>query len=558
MFMVRSADVFKVPVGRDVVIASLVSNLLALALPIVLLQIYDRVIPNRGVETLTVLAIGLIVAITLDVVLKSARASLMAWAGARFESALAERAVHQLLTGTLSDIEKDPPGTHLDRLNSIDRIRDFRTGEPATAFLDVPFVFLFAVVIALISPVLAAVVLVLCAVALIATRRIEASARELVEARSNIDTRRHSFLIEVLNAIETVKSLGIGEFMERRYERLMGTSAALGARAGELSHLSQGLAGSLSQLTTAAVATVGAVLVIGGSMTVGSLAAAILLAGRIIQPLFKVEAINGKSEELKIWERRLGSLFDGGRERHDGIDPGEIDVISLDKVSFRRRDDEPCILEDVDLEIRRGEIIAISGASGSGKSTLMGLLAGELLPSSGAISVNGHEITACDYRVLRRQISLLPQRHTLLDGTIFENMTRFEPDRNAAKAIEVASMLELDRFFSAHPLGLACTVRSGEAADLPASVADRVALVRGLVNLPRVILFDEANQSLDKGADVALLNYLRAQREEAAVVLVTQRPSYAAIADRRYNLTDGHLVEIDRDTSASSRQERAG
>lgn len=539
--MFGSKGVFQVPVGRDVLFASAASNLLALALPLVLLQVYDRIIPNQGYETLIVLSIGLIVAIVLDVALKNARGGLMAWAGARFEAQISERAINKLLTGDLSAIERDSAGAHLDRLNSIDKIRDFRTGDAATAFLDIPFAAIFLLLVAYISLPIAIIVCVIAGVAVFFMRRIEESTRKVIEQRSEIDTRRHSFLIEVLRSIETVKSLGIGDFMERRYERLLSTAAKLGAKSSEMSHLSQGIAGSVTQVTTAVVASVGAVMVINGHLTVGALAASILLSGRVMQPLFRVESINNKSEELKIWEGRLVDFFEEGDERSGGIDPGEIHSIRLDDVSFRHTADGPLVLKNVNLEVRRGEIIAIAGASGSGKSSLMLLMTGELTPTSGQIYINEHRIEDCDPRVLRRQISALPQRHSLLDGTIIENMTRFDPARYAVDALRIASELELESFFAAHPEGLSYQVRSGHVSDIPASVVDRVALVRGLVNLPRMILFDESNQSLDREADIALLNYLQSQRNRAGMVFVTQRPSYAALANQRYLLMDGEL-----------------
>ena len=553
--MVRSPDLFRYPVERDVIVASVAANLLALALPLVLLQIYDRIIPNKGYETLAALAIGLFVAIALDVVLKNARAAIMAWSGSRFENHLTERAVSHLLTGDLVTIEKDPPGAHLDRLKSIDRIRDFRTGEAATAYLDIPFAFMFLMIVALISPSIALVILAIAVSAILVTRRIDEAARALIEQRNDVDTRRHSFLIEVLKSIETVKSLGIGAFMERRYERLMGTAAGLVARSSELSNLSQGITGSMTQLATAAVAAFGAILVIDGSLTVGALAATILLAGRVLQPLFKVELANSRSEEIKLAEGRLAKLFDGEREHVGGLDPGSIETISLRQISFAHSPEGPPILDSIDLDLRRGEMVAISGASGSGKSTLLWLMTGALRPTSGEVMVNGYDLRDCDLRVLRHQISLLPQRHTLLDGTVIENMTRFDPERYAPEALRIATALGLDRFFAAHPQGLSGRVRSGETGDMPASVVDRIALVRGLVNTPRVILFDESNQSLDRDADVALLRYLESQRDKAAIVLITQRPSYAAIADRRFKLLDGHLVEERR--SAAPRDGRA-
>lgn len=538
-----SDQMFKVPLGKDVILASVVSNVFALALPLVLLQIYDRIIPNNGVHTLVALAIGLLVAIGLDVVVRNARATILDHIGLTFERHLSERTVHCLLSADLGNVERDQPGTHLERLNAIDKIREFRTGESAIAYLDIPFIFVFLATIAFISPLLAAFVVLIAIVAALLGRRLEARARAYVEQRRDLDMRRHSFLIEVLRSIEAVKSMGIEAFMERRYERLMGTSATIGARSSTLAQLSSGFTGSIMQLATVLVAGAGAVLVIEKTLTVGALAAIILLTSRVLQPIFRLEAMRGKAHELALWEERLSEYIAMPRRVSGFIDPGPINTLILDNVTFSPEEDRPPVLDQVSLTLRRGEAIAISGVSGAGKSTLLSLMVGAVIPTSGEVQLNAIPMSACDPKLWRRRIALLSQKHTLLEGTVIENLTRFNPYDHMADALRISDAMGLDQFFVQHPQGLSMPLRSGSSG-LPASVVDRISIVRALVGRPDIILFDETNLSLDRDSDERLRQYLMDKRKDVALVIISRSERYLALADRFYTLENGHLSRV--------------
>ncbi len=531
-------------------VASVVANLLALALPVAMLQIYDRVIPRQGLETLTALAVGLAAAVVLEMVLRTARAHIMCQAGAAYERRINRQIFRSLLAADLSFIERESPGACLDRISGIDRIREFRSGDAATAILDLPFCALYLVVIAYISPVVALALVGLMVVAVTVTRNLQSGLEPLAEKRADIDRRRYAFLLEVLRASESIKSMGIEGFMERRYERLIGTSAEAGTKVVARTNYAQAVGGAIGQVVPVFVAGIGSVLVINGSITVGALAAMILLGGRSVQPVLKLQALKVADRETGMAEKEIDQILSTPPAVRGNAALQRIDRLTLHDLHYRPAEQAPTLFEGLNLDIRRGETIAISGANGSGKTALMWLMMGEMRPQSGQVLINGADISSYQLAATRARISYLPQRPVLLEGTVLENMTRFQPELYIGEAIKVAAELGLDGYFARHPEGLSIRVSPGLPTGLPPAVAERVPLVAALIGNPDLILFDEANSSLDFEADQRLKAYLEARRGATTIVMVTQRPSYQALADRRLRIEGRRLAEV-RDVLAS-------
>ncbi len=530
---------------RAVQLASLAINLLALALPIVLMQIYDRVIPNQNRATLFVLGLFLLGAVIAEALMRAARARLMSYAGARYEVETTLKLCRRFLFADAHEIERTPPGVQVGRLAAIDRIREFRSGDAGATSLDLPFSILFLAVVAWIALPIAIVLIGLIAITIAAVRKITAATETLAADRATLEGRRHSFLIEVLSRIEAVKSAGMTPFMERRYERLMKSSATTTAAFTANSNAAQGLIGAVSQLTPLAVGAVGAVLVSFNAISVGALAAVILLSGRAIQPIMRLEALVAGDMNTRRLEEDLDSVLSLSMVERGTTDPGSIETISLRDVTCLQRDDGSFVLDGVNLDLNHGEIIGIRGKNGSGKSSITGLMSGQLKAARGDVLINGINIDSCDPDALAKRIAVMPEQPTLLDGTILENMTRFKPQDHLDEAVGLATALGLDKYFAVHPDGLSMRVRNGVNAGLPTSVVDRVALVASLLGQPSLVLFDEANQSLDFEGDALLREHLFGRKRSAAVVLITQRPSYLRGCDRLYRIEDGQLIADD-------------
>lgn len=527
---------------RHIFAASVSANVLAFALPLLMLQIYDRVIPHKGYETLTVLAIGVLTAIILELVLRMTRAQLMGLAGDAYERDMQAQVFERLLKTELSVVEKQSAGVYMDQLSSIEKIREFRHGETAVAALDLPFSVVFLGIVAVISPIMAGVIMVFTLCAMMIMRVLHRQATALSEKRHEIDRRRFSFLIEVLEGIESIKSFNLEAFMERRYERLSSSAAHVGAESTRRNNFSQAVTGSIGQVTPVVIAGVGAILVIDNAITIGGLAAVMLLGSRIIQPVLKLEALRVGEEDTRRAEEEIAALMALPLRASGGRSCEQIETLELAGIEMDRKDEGKPLFSGLNLTLRRGEIIAIDGTNGSGRSMLMWLIMGYCTPKAGKILINGLNMDAYDPAELRSRIAYLPPRPKLLEGTVLENMTRFQPDRYLEDALRVASALGLESYFASHQEGLGIRVGRGLGAGLPTSVAERIPLVGALAGQPDVVLFDEANANLDMEGDTRLKEYIASLKGRVSVIMITQRPSYLVLADRTYMLSDGKLA----------------
>lgn len=532
--------------GPYIFLASLVANTLSLALPLIFIQIYDRVIPSQNYATLGVLAIGLIVAALAELMVRTARSRMMGIAGARYEFNTMRVAFQRYLTADLRAMSSEPTGKHIDRITAIDKIREFRSGDSATALLDLPFAILFLGVVAWIAPLIAVSLVVLMLVAALTSWLVSRRARILDDKHAELEGRRHSFLIEVLAGMDSIKSLGIGPFMARRYERMKGTSATYSRDVVSISHFAQGIVGVFSQTAPIVAGCAGAVLYINGQLTVGALAAVTLMAGRIVSPVLRLESLLVGNQNTKRHQSDVAQVMSLPQHRSGDKTVGGIENIEFSGVEYHPEGGSTPVIRDVNLSFRRGEVIGICGAAGSGKSVLLSILAGKLKPTTGRVLVNGLDYDGINFWSMREKIAYLPQIHTLLDGTIIENLTRFDKARHFEEAMHLSHELGLDEYFAHHQRGLAAKVQTGVGSGLSATVLDSVALVAELLGKPELILFDEANESLDSATDKRLLRLLHHRRNEAAILIASNRKRYHAICDRVYRIADGRLVELDR------------
>lgn len=524
-----------------VVAASLTANVLGLAVPIAMIQIYDRIIPNAAVETLTALGIGVGLALLAELILRLARGQMLAIAGARFERQAYQDTVAKLIYEDPSRATNDAPGHLINTVSGIDRLRNFHAGDSAAALLDLPFIVLFLGLILLISPPLALVVLAMLMVAFGLAHAMRRQIVHLNAGRQTLDDRRQSFLIETLQRIDVVRSLGAEDFMQRRYERLMAGSARIGANLSIQMQMTQGITSAIGLVAPLITASAGAALVMTDRMSIGALAAVVLLSGRIVQPVLRIEALLVGEQDTKRSLVELERIAVRPQRQSGERALASVDEVTLENITWRAKPDAPPIFENLSLTLRRGECIAVTGAAGAGRSLLLRLLAGDRDPTEGALLVNGHPIQAYQRADVAARIRLVTRRNVLLEGSLLENMADFEPERYRMQALELAQALGLDRFVAQHREGLGFRVGQGGERHLPVAIADTVGIVASLVSSPDVILFDEANTGLDQRHDRLLTEWLAAQKPERIIVLVSHRPSLLAIADRTLRIDAGRL-----------------
>jgi ATP-binding cassette, subfamily C, bacterial LapB len=548
----------RINAGSAVPLASLAVNVLSLALPIVILQVYDRILPNAALGTFTLLIIGLVVVLLFDGFFRTARAYITGWSAARFEHLIGCRAIDRMLAAAIGEFEKSPPGIHLDRLYAIDQLREFHAGQARLVMIDLPFVGVFLCLIWFIGGPLVVIPIGLLAVlggmGLLLGRKL----KQLIAERAKLDDRRYSFIIEVLSRIETVKLLAMEPLLLRRYERLQ-ESGALGAyETTRLSNLTQSLGSLFSNLVMISVAAVGATMVVEHELSIGGLAASTLLAGRSVQPLLRGLGIWTQVQSVAVAKARIAELFAlapefrGSEESWDEL----TGAIELKAVTFGY-EGEDLMFEGLDLSIEPGEVIGVSGDTGEGKTSLLMLMMGVLHPNTGQVLYDGIDISEKDAYSLRRQIAFLPQSPALFRGSILDNLTMFQDGGRIDEALDAAKLIGLHNKVRRLPAGYGTEVGDGAGEQLASGMRQMIVIARALAGRQRVILFDEANSAFDAQTDAHLKQVLTALKGKATMLLVSHRPSLLALSDRIFDIQGGKLIERPQTAAPAATGERS-
>lgn len=524
----------------DVMAASLGINVLALALPIAILQMYDRVIRNNALSTLLVLTIAVFAALALEFALRVLRARIMSAVGARYDHQENCRMLGRLLSADIGAFSKDTPGAHADRFQAIQTVRAFYC-QAGALLADVPFIFVFIALIGVIAGWMAVVPLILfagfAALGLTVARKLvlETGRRELS------DVKRHNFMVECISGITTVKALGLEAPMQRRHERLQEESADAFGAIARVTAQTQSIAGELAQAASVLTVAIGAIAVVNGALTIGGLAATTILTGRLLQPVLKGLGLWARYPFIRLAEQKMRRMEDLTPQMTGEIafPKNRNGVLKLENVSFRYPKATRNAIDDVSLELSARTYIGIVGGTSSGRSTLLKVMNGLLTPQEGRVRYDDVPLSALAAQALRRRIALLPTSPTIYAGTLLENLTLFEDGPAKRRALALCRVLGLADYVGGLSRGLDTPLTG--ASDTPAGIAQRISIIRSLAQSPRVILFDTANAALDYDADRMLLAFFERQKGKRAAVFVTDRPSYLKLCDTVYEMVDGRL-----------------
>jgi ATP-binding cassette, subfamily C, bacterial LapB len=521
-------------------------NLLSLALPIVMLQVYDRVIPNTANQTLAVFMVAMGLVLIFDTTLSLGRSYITGWVGARTQHFLASLAMERLFHSDLRNYEAVAPGVHMQRLRAVDSIKTFYAGQGLLLLVDLPFAALFLVLIALIAGELALVPLgILTLLAIFAGL----SGRTLSKAlsyRAIGDERRQNFMIEILSNIHTVKALGMEALMVRRHERLQASSSQASYLVSLAGATARNMGLTLSQVTAVGVGAYGSTMVMSGDLTVGGLAASTLLASRAAQPLLRSLGIWTQFQNAHVARGQVGELFTIPQDSKPDV-PTDTHIegqVTLKDLDFGYSEEAGLLLKKVNLQIEVGDVVGFSGANGSGKSTILGLVMGALAPSDGQLLIDKNDVWQIDPKALRRQVCYLPQNGVMFQGTIMDNLTMFSGQRYVDRAMYFADRLGLHEAVGKMPKGYDTQVEYRTTTRLPGGIRQRIALVRALTMTedPRLILCDEAYSQLDRASDDKLFALLQEFVGRCTIVIASHRPSYLNLASRVFVIRNGELV----------------
>lgn len=532
--------------GGYIATATIFLNILALALPLALLQIYDRIIPNSSTGTLLLLLAGVVGAVVLEGLLRVARADIVGWIGVQFEHAASCRAFAHVFDAPADELEKVGPGELLERMSGLPTVREVFSENWTLVVCDLPFVLLFLGAIAYLAGWLVlAPVAVLAGFAIFALLG-SASSEKAIRDFNTVRDRRQNFSIEVIHGVHSVKSMAMEAQMIQRYARLQEAVARHSHKVVQVNTNSLGAAGVFSQLLTLSVVIAGSLMVVENMLTVGGLSACTLLAGRALQPVQKAVALWTRWQTAKLMRSRFETIFELPSEprAEAPVRQPVIGAVEMRGVVLRHDAQSEPLFDGLDLVVKPGERIAIGGDNGCGKSTLLRLLHGSIAPTEGEVLLDGVPIIGHERDHLLRSdgIAFIPQRGELLRGTILENLTMFRPERRK-EALRLAGILGLDEVVYRLAQGYHTRVGDGSSDILPRGVVQRIAVIRALVARPRVLLFDEANAAMDGPGDERLRQYFESMERDTTLIMVTLRPSMQRLADRVLRIEGGKLVK---------------
>jgi ATP-binding cassette subfamily C protein LapB len=533
--------------------ASFSVNLLALALPLSIMQVYDRVIPNHSLATLAYLFLGLTFAIAIDYALKISRSALLSWQATKFVEKVENEGVSRFLRAPNGSFERCPAAVNISRYAAAAALADYHSGQARLVAIDLPFVCIALIVLTIVGGTMVLVPAVLffffAALAIGRARKF----RKILDSRTAQDNRKYDFIAEVLAGIHTVKGMAMEPQMQRRFERLqqaVAETTMASILTGQANQTSAMLYGSISQLIVVAI---GGSQVINDHLTMGALACCTMLSGQILQPLLRAISLWTERENVDHRRAEVRLLLD-----LPSVEPAPAGLTSVvgdiqfEKATFRYDAAADLALRVVDLSIKVGSITGVKGNNGSGRTTLLKLIQGDIEPTSGRVTIGGVSTMEPNFQAIRPCIAYVGAAPVMFSGTIMENLTVFSPEKRDF-ARKMSQLLGLEATINLLPDGYETELGRGIGDDLPMSIAQQVSIVRALTNRPRVLALDEANMVLDAVAEPALIHALETLRGRLTVIVVTHRPSLLALCDRLILVEDGHATWSVPATSAFER-----
>lgn len=511
-------------VWRDVLLASLVIQLLALATPLFTQVIIDKVVVHRTHSTLVVIVAGMSIFLVFSSLLTWVRQYLVLHTGNRVDAVLGASVFEHLLKLPLRYFEHRPTGVIAARLRGVENIREFIASAAVTLVLDLPFLLIFVAVMLDYSVVLTGIALSLIAVIVAMSLLVAPVFRNRLNEQFLIGARNQAFTTEYIAGMETVKSLQLEPQLRERYGSYLAQYLSSGFSVRQIANSYNVLANGAEQLMTLLILGVGAYLVMNGSdFTIGMLVAFQMFASRVSQPLLRMVGLWQQFQQASLSIARLGDIMNVPTEPYS-VQPSRAreqrGLIELDRVSFRYTDSSPLLYREFSLQIEPGRVVAIMGPSGSGKSTLAKLLQGFYSPASGVIRLDGQDLRYLAANELRTYFGVVPQETTLFSGSIYDNLLLTNPTANFEQIAEACKFAEIHDAIQKLPQGYQTEI--GErGVGLSTGQKQRIAIARALLKRPKVLIFDEATSSLDQPTAEHFCSTINQLRGRVTILFIT-------------------------------------
>jgi ATP-binding cassette, subfamily B, bacterial HlyB/CyaB len=530
----------------EVFIASFFVQLAALANPLVIQMIIDKVIAQNSISTLHVLGVLLLVVGLFEAVLSTLRTYLFVDTTNRIDMGLGSEIIDHMLRLPLRYFERRPVGELSTRINELENIRQFLTGTALTVGLDALFSVVYIIVMLVYSWQLTLVALITIPVFIVITLVASPTVSRQLRGKAERNAETQSYLVEVMSGIQTVKAQNIelrARFSwQERYARYVGA----GFKTVVTSTLASSTSSFLNKLSSLLVLWLGAYLVLQGDLTLGELIAFRIISGYVTSPILRLAQLWQNFQETALSLERLSDIVDTPQEAEKDRDnitlPPIVGSVKYDNISFRFASNGPLQLRNINIDFPAGKFVGIVGQSGSGKSTMMKLLLRLYEPESGRILMDGYDISKVELYSLRRQVGVVPQETLLFDGTIQENIALTNPEATTEEIIEAAKVAAAHEFIMNLPNGY--NTRVGErGAGLSGGQRQRIAIARSVLQRPKLLVLDEATSALDYPTERQVCLNLADAFKGSTVFFITHRLNTIRNADIIVVMDAGKVIE---------------
>lgn len=529
---------------RDVLIASILINLFAIAAPMFTRLVYDKVVPNLAFETLWVLASGIFVVFTFDLLLKLMRSYFIDIAGKKSDILISSKLFSKVL-GIRMEAKPASVGAFAKNLQEFESIREFFTSATIGSLIDLPFAILFLTLIWLMAgdlvyvPIVGVVILVIYAII------IQGPLRRTIEEGSRLASQKYANLIESLAGLETVKLFSAQSQFQFRWEEAVAHMANWNIKSRRITDSIQNTAGFVQQSTNVGMIIFGVYLIAEGDLTMGGLIAATMLSGRAIGPLVQLSILSTRYNQAKSSMTLIEQVMDmpdeqeeGKRYIHRPIIQGHI---ALDKVTFHYPDSPIASVRDLSLTITPGEKVAIIGRIGSGKTTLERLIMGLYKPTEGHVRIDDTDMEQLHHVDVRRNIGCVPQDSNLFYGSVRDNITLGRPLVDDRDVMDAANRAGVTNFTQQDPAGLERQVGEGGGL-LSGGQRQSVAIARAFLGRPPVLLMDEPTSAMDNRSEMHIKHQLNQLLPSETLILITHKTSMLDVVDRVIVMEKGCII----------------
>tara|TARA_B100001093_G_scaffold358158_1_gene342753 strand:+ start:14529 stop:17414 length:2886 start_codon:yes stop_codon:yes gene_type:complete len=529
----------------EVFASSFLTQLFALATPLLFQQIIDRVISKGAYDALSPLVILMIGFVLLETTFSSLKTFQFVEVSNRIDVGVGSSIISRMLRLNARFFDRRPVGELSSRLGELDNIRRFLTGTALTAVLDAIFAILYFIIMFFYSPLLTLIVILTVPLLFLVAVGATPVTQKLIRNRAEASSRTQSLLVEILSGIQTIKLQNAELTARQQWEDRHLNTINQGFKAILANTFTSNAIQLINKISSILVIGVGAWLVLKNELTIGGLIAFRIISGYVTQPMLRLASTWQSFQEMSLSLERVGDIVNQTLEVEENeeeniIMPSIVGEVKIDSVSYSYTSQSAPVLSSVSLKIKPGNFVGVVGQSGCGKSSLIKMIPRLYRPSNGKIMVDNYDISKIDLYEYRKQIGFVPQDCVLFEGTVFSNIALSDPQVESSKVIEMAKIACAHDFIMSLPYGYSTPIGE-KGSGLSGGQKQRISLARMLLENPNLVVLDEATSALDVDTERQVVNNFKEHFKNKTVIMITHRLTSLTEADDIFVMHEGKL-----------------